>query len=131
MNAAAAPNLHRLHARRVLWALSALAATIGITTALADAREVSEPPLWTVLYNLGFGALTFAWVHFDSLQRGFRASLLLRLGVVLLAVLALPWYLIRSRSGSARWIALARLAAFFLVLVLAATVGYTLGYALA
>jgi Flp pilus assembly protein TadB len=128
--AAAALDLHRRHARRALWALLALAAAIGTSSAIADARETVEPPLWTLAYNLGFGALTFAWVHFDGRRRGYRPSLLLKLGVVLLAIVALPWYLLRSRRGGERWLALARLAGFFALLVLAASAGYTLGQAL-
>jgi peptidoglycan/LPS O-acetylase OafA/YrhL len=118
---------HQLHARRsrgALWALLALAAAIGMSAAVADARHAEEPPFWTLAYNIGFGALTYAWVHFDSLRREARLPLLLKVGVVLLAVVALPAYLIASRRGTARWIALARLAGFFVLLVLAATVGY-------
>lgn len=126
MSAVAGLAPHRLHARRTLWALAALAFAIGASSAMADARQANEPPAWTLLYNLGFGALTFAWVHFDALGRQYRPSLLLKLGVVLLAVVALPWYLVRSRQGSARWIALARLAGFFVLLVAAATLGYSI-----
>jgi peptidoglycan/LPS O-acetylase OafA/YrhL len=116
----------RSAARRTLWALAALAFAIGASSAAADARQVDEPPAWTLLYNLGFGALTFAWVHFDSIGRRYRPSLLLKLGVLLLAVLALPWYLLRSRQGGARWLALARLAGFFVLLVAAASLGYAI-----
>jgi len=125
----AGPAPHRLHARRTLWALAALAVAIGAFSAVADARQTDEPPAWTLLYNLAFGALTFAWVHFDSLGRPYRPSLLLKLGVVLLAAVALPWYLVRSRAGRARWAALARLAGFFVLLVIAATLGYSVARA--
>jgi hypothetical protein len=130
MSAIAGSDANPAHARRALWSLLGLAFAIGASTAVADARQTGEPPVWTLLYNLGFGALTYAWVHFDSLRQGHRPSLLLRLGVVLLAAVALPWYLIRSRRGSARWIALVRLAGFFALLVVVATVGYTVVLAL-
>lgn len=126
MSAIVADSAHATHARRALWALVGLALTIGASSAAVDARQVEEPPVWTLLYNLGFGALTFAWVHFDSLRRDYRPSLLLRVGVVLLAAVALPWYLVRSRRGRQRWLSLLRLAAFFVVLVCAATAGYVL-----
>jgi cell division protein FtsW (lipid II flippase) len=129
MSAVVADDAHAAHARRALWALVGLALTIGASTAAVDARQVEEPPVWTLIYNLGFGALTFAWVHFDSLRRDYRPSLLLRLGVVLLAVVALPWYLIRSRRGAQRWLSLVRLAGFFVVLVGAASFGYGLAAA--
>ncbi|MCU0951138.1 MAG: hypothetical protein MUC68_08735 [Burkholderiaceae bacterium] len=129
MSAIASIDPHRLAARRVLWALLALAAAIGVSAAVADARRTDEPALLTLAYNIGFGALTFAWVHFDSLRQGYRPSLLLKVGVVLLAVVALPWYLLRSRRGSAIGIALARLVGFFVLLVIAATTGYTLAAA--
>lgn len=117
----AALDPYRQPARRALWALIALTAAIGISSAIADTRQADEPPLWTLAYNLGFGALTFAWVHFDSLRRGYRPPLLLKIGVVLLAIVALPWYLIVSRRRGERVVALARLAGFFLLLVLTAT----------
>ncbi len=126
MSAVLSSDPNRLAARRVLWGLLALAAAIGVSSALADARRAEEPALLTLAYNIGFGALTFAWVHFDSLRRGYRPSLLLKVGVVLLAVAALPWYLVRSRRGAAIGVALARLVGFFLLLVIAATAGYTL-----
>lgn len=120
---------HQLHARRsrsALWALLALATAIGVSTAVAKAHGGEEPPFWTLAYNIGFGALTYAWVHFDSLRREVRLHWLLKAGVVLLAVVALPAYLIASRRGAARWIAVVRLVGFFVLLVLAATLGYVL-----
>ncbi len=126
MSTVFAVDTHAANARRALWALVGLALTIGASTAAVDARQVDEPPVWTLIYNLGFGALTFAWVHFDGLRRHYRPSLLLRLGVVLLAVVALPWYLVRSRRGAQRWLSLLRLAGFFALLVGAASIGYGL-----
>lgn len=126
MSALATAQPHHVYARRALYALLALAVTIGVSSAVSDARQTDEPPLWTLAYNLGFNALTFTWLYFDSLGRGYRPSLLLKVGVLLLAAVAVPWYLLRSRTGSARWIALARLAGFFVLLVLAASTGYLL-----
>lgn len=124
---------HRLHGRRsraALWALLALATAIGMSTAVAKAQGAEEPPFWTLAYNIGFGALTYAWVHFDSLRREVRLHWLLKVGVVLLAVVALPAYLIASRRGASRWVAIARLIGFFVLLVLAATLGYAFASAL-
>ncbi len=64
-------------------------------------------------------ALIFRWYRRDALLRGFHITWGLHLGIVLLAVIALPWYLVRSRAGvGGRSRALAGLAASF-VLVMA------------
>lgn len=123
------PAADALHAQRALWALWALvglAFAIGTGATVVAAGRSDEPPWWTLAYNAGFGALTYAWVHFDSARRGFRLPLPARIGVVLLAVVALPWYLIATRAGAERWAALLRLVGFFALLVLAATFGAVL-----
>jgi hypothetical protein len=124
--AAEADERRAMIGRRLLWALLALSALIGATTAWFEARGTSEPPLWTATYNVAFGALTFGWVYVDSQHVGYRRSPLLNLGIVLLAFVAVPYYLLRSRPAGARLRALAGLAGFFALLTLAATAGYTL-----
>ncbi|UHQ18775.1 hypothetical protein LVB87_11340 [Lysobacter sp. KIS68-7] len=43
--------------------------------------------------------LLFAWYRIDAEQRGYRRSRLLDIGVILLAIVALPYYFFRSRGA--------------------------------
>ena len=46
--------------------------------------------------------LAFFWVHYDAAERGLWPSRLLKLAVAGLALLAVPWYLLRTRPPGAR-----------------------------
>lgn len=43
--------------------------------------------------------LIFVWFHLDSRQRGYQPTIPLKLSMVGLTVVALPYYLFRSRGG--------------------------------
>ncbi len=43
--------------------------------------------------------LVFAWYHLDASERGYRRSPWLNVGVIALAVVALPYYFFRSRGA--------------------------------
>lgn len=43
-------------------------------------------------------ALVFAWFWFDSRKRGYRASIFLKVAMAGLTMVALPYYLFRSRG---------------------------------
>jgi hypothetical protein len=53
-------------------------------------------------------ALVFAWFWIDARDRAYRASIVLRIAMLVLPVVALPWYLLRSRgwAGGLRALAL-------------------------
>jgi hypothetical protein len=42
--------------------------------------------------------LIFAWYHIDARQRGYRRSTWLGIGVILLAIVAMPYYFFRTRG---------------------------------
>lgn len=44
--------------------------------------------------------LIFAWYHADAKQRGYRRSMWLNIGVILLALVAMPYYFFRTRGFS-------------------------------
>ena len=50
------------------------------------------------LHALSSLALVFAWFWIDARDRAYRASILLRVAMLILTVVALPYYLIRSRG---------------------------------
>lgn len=46
-----------------------------------------------------FGAfLIFAWYRIDARQHGYRRSIWLNIGVILLAIVAMPYYFFRTRG---------------------------------
>ena len=47
-------------------------------------------------------ALTFAWVHADSVERRYSRSRLLSVGIVGLAIVFIPVYLFKSRPSGAK-----------------------------
>jgi drug/metabolite transporter (DMT)-like permease len=61
-----------------------------------------ESGAWTIFSTILISATIFAWYYFDSHERAFRRSALLNVAVVALAVLAVPYYLIRSRESGKR-----------------------------
>ena len=68
-------------------------------------------------------ALVFAWFWIDARGRGYKASILLRIFMLVLTVIALPYYLLRSRglTGGLRALALS------LLLFAATMVAYRVG----
>lgn len=50
------------------------------------------------VYALVGAFLIFAWYHIDAGQRGYRRSIWLNAGVILLAIVAVPYYFFRSRG---------------------------------
>jgi hypothetical protein len=58
-------------------------------------------------------ALVFAWFLIDARERGYKASLLLKIAMPALTIVALPYYLLRSRGLAAGALALARAALVF------------------
>lgn len=107
------------HVLALLFAFTAIAG-------LADAHQALtgvESPAWSLVSTLVFSFLCFYWYRLDSLARGYRPSAWLNVGVVMLAVVAVPYYLVRSRPAGARARALLRFGGFALLLAGAAMLG--------
>ena len=62
--------------------------------------------------------LVFLWFRQDAYERGYRASWALKIGMLVLSVLALPWYFFRSRGAAGGAKALLWLAAAFVAAML-------------
>jgi hypothetical protein len=56
-----------------------------------------NPPFVVVLALAGV-AFVFAWYRVDADRRGFRRAPLMGVAVVALAIVGMPWYLIRTRG---------------------------------
>jgi FAD/FMN-containing dehydrogenase len=88
-------------------------------------------PLQRAMLTLPFELLSLAlilcWLHFDTRERGYRRSKALLMAVFVLPMVAVPWYLFRSRGARAG----ARATTLALLLMLAALACYGGGARLA
>jgi hypothetical protein len=80
-----------------------------------EARGIPEPQAMQVLSSIAFSALTFWWFWLDSEARAYRRSPFLSIGIIVLGLLVVPYYLVRSRSKGTRLAALGKLIAFVLI----------------
>jgi hypothetical protein len=63
-------------------------------------------PPSAIWFTIGYITILFAWYAIDSDQRGYKRSKSLNVAIVALGVLALPYYLFRTRGAKAGFIAL-------------------------
>ena len=104
----------------------ALLVALTLVFGVVDAREMAlgvQSNGWAVLSTVLFSFLSFCWYRLDSDARQYRRTALLNVGIVMFAILAVPYYVVRSRPAGQKGRALLRLAGFCLVLVVAAGVG--------
>lgn len=97
---------------------------------LFDARDMAlhaQAPVLPLLSMLVFSFLGFYWYRLDSIERGYRRSRWLNAGVVALTMVAIPYYLARSRPRGQKGRALLRLTGFALLQFAAAFVGAIAG----
>ena len=91
----------------------------GVLAGLADALLVNTVSTVKLLADFGpmlVGlAFIFAWLHYDERRFGYRRSALLNIGIVALAILFVPVYLVTSRPAGRR---LLSVLAFFGVVAL-------------
>lgn len=106
----------------ILGLLVAVTLVAGVVEARAMQLHV-ESNGWTVLSTLMFSFLSFYWYRLDSEARHYQRSRWLGIGIVMLAIVAVPYYLVRSRPAGQKGRALARLAGFCLLLAGAAVLG--------
>jgi CDP-diglyceride synthetase len=107
---------------QILVLLVAVTAVYGVV----DARQMEQHVQysgWEVLATLMFSFLSFCWYRLDSEARMYRRTALLNVGIVMFAILAVPYYLVRSRPAGQKGRALLRLAGFCALLVVAAGIG--------
>lgn len=89
--------------------LLALALTNSLGGAIAQyfyQRHVQPPAALTATSVLTCALLIFIWYRFDSEQQSYKRTYLLNIGVVGMALIALPYYFFRSRGAKGGFIAL-------------------------
>jgi amino acid transporter len=74
--------------------------------------------------------LIFLWYRADTNARGYRRTALLNVGVVALAVVALPYYFFRSRGAKGGLLATLAFFAVFIAFLILQSVGEYAAYAL-
>ena len=99
----------------------------GVLAGLADglfADAQSVGPTTRLLADFGPTVVgvgfIFAWLHYDEKEHAYRRSPLLNIGIVLLALIFVPVYLVRSRPPGRRFRAVL---GFVAVLVVWITIG--------
>lgn len=118
-----------MRARHVLYALLA----VMLLTGLIEPVEPTAPPApawWMLLSGFLMSFLPYYWYRLDSEGRRFFPSRSMTTGVVTIAFIGLPVYLLRSRPRGRRAIALLRCLGFGALMVLAAGIGAVLRAAL-
>jgi len=114
--------------KHALIALLILIASLGAVLAFLEARGIAEPGVLQAGSTVAFSVLTFWWFWLDSEAHAYKRSPFLSLGIVALGLIAVPYYLLRSRPKGARLSALGKLLGFILLLVGALIVGSMCGF---
>jgi hypothetical protein len=114
--------------RQILVLLVAVTAVFGVVDAHDTARHVDTSG-WAILATLLFSFLSFCWYRLDSEARRYRRTALLNVGIVMFAIVAVPYYLVRSRPAGQKAGTLLRFAGFCVLLAVAAALG-AIAYAL-
>lgn len=110
--------------------LLALFCVIGVVSGFFTGRNLPEPTWWTLASTLLVSVMIFCWYRADSTQKEFKRSIVLSVGIVAIAPLAVPLYVVSSTQRGFRLRALGRLLGYFVLLILICTVGGFAGLAI-
>jgi hypothetical protein len=87
-------------------------------------REVPKPV--DFIYTIGFVALTYVWYYLDSAERKFLRTRGLGAAVILASIVAVPYYLYRSREPGQKLKAQRNLLLFLIATAIASMAGAVL-----
>jgi hypothetical protein len=115
--------------RQKIAALSLLAAVslLGPMTERIATGRVDDFSAYAIVDTVISLVLIFWWFHADKAERGYRAGKLMNAGMLVMVVIALPVYLIRSRGWKRGGIAVALAGGFLLLMLGLETAGEYLG----
>jgi hypothetical protein len=82
----------------LIGAVPAGAFILGVAETRPD-RLLDMDSLFSTFMAVVCLLLVFCWYRVDARDRGYRTSWGLNAAMVLVTAIALPWYLVRSRSG--------------------------------
>ncbi len=109
--------------KRILILMLICTAVLSSVQTYLDSKGIVEPVSIQVGSTIGFSFLVFAWYWADSQARSFRRSPFLSVGIAAFAVIAVPYYLVRSRARGERLKAIGKLIGFVGLMVLALIIG--------
>lgn len=117
------------HARRRTAALAAilgLSLVAGMTDGAMFANDRSASLLFNLLMNFVILGVGFVWLHYDGIERNFRRSVTFNVAIVLVAIVAVPVYLHRSRPPGKRALPMAGFFALIVISMLLSALGFAL-----
>jgi hypothetical protein len=121
---------HINHARNVARAsiagLLAIAFCNGAANGYFSKHHLAEPGAVAALFFASVMALTYLWYYYDSIERCYLRTRGLNLGIIMLSIVAVPYYLTRSRPQGQRLKSILRLFGFALSYIICAIVGVLL-----
>ncbi len=115
--------VRRMSPKHILVILLAYAVALSGFLTYLDLRGTAEPAWLALATSLVFSALIFAWYLADTQQRGYTRTALLNIAIILVSVVAVPYYLLRSRPRGQRLKAITRMLGVFVLLLLAMLAG--------
>ena len=89
-------SIHQHAKTQILWAFAAISFISGANPVVAMSPDTVKLVELTLVFAMVF--LIFLWYRLDADERGFQRSILLNVGIVMVAAVAVPYYLIRSRG---------------------------------
>ena len=107
-----------MNPRRALACLIILMALYGCAAGYYGARELDVPKAIEWVTTLAFAVLTYVWYYLDAREIAYQRTVPLGGAVILFSVLAVPYYLIRSRPKGQRRKAMLRFFGFGLLMLL-------------
>lgn len=113
----------RYGSRRALQILFAVILLLGGVAGRYAGANGQEPMLSQLAASLALSFCVFFWYREDSDERQFQRSALWNVGILILAVVTVPVYLVRSRPRGRRLMALLKLCAALVGLFAAAAAG--------
>ena len=117
-----------MHKQKIL-ALGLLAAVslLGPMTERIVTGRVDDFSTYAIVDTLTSLVLIFWWFHADKAERGYRAGKLMNAGMLVMVVIAMPVYLVRSRGWKRGGVAIALAAAFLGAMLLREMAGERIG----
>lgn len=116
-----------MNATKSLVLILIVSVVAGAVNAYLVTHHLREPLWWSFGSTLLFAVLIFAWYYYDSAQRDYPRTPLLNIGVVVLAVVAIPYYVARSREAGQKAKGVLRLVGFLVLMFLGGLVGEVIG----
>lgn len=100
---------------------------LGAVSGSFAARHTPEPSWWPLVSGLIASIVIFSWYRIDSIQKGFKRTFWLSVGVIAIAPLAIPLYVVQSNESGFRMRAVGRVLGYFCLLFVACVIGGVIG----